>query len=99
MQIATCRTRDGERLVLGWQEQPLGEPGSGEMASDCAVGLGSGFSVVGGCPPVRVAQMWGFAGPGGKWGKLTERRSKDTAATVQTVLQLAQGPGQDISPL
>lgn len=31
LQIATCRTRDGKRLV-GWQ-QPLGEPGVGEMAS------------------------------------------------------------------
>lgn len=66
------------------------------MASDCAVGLGSGFSVVGGCPPVHVAQTWGFAVPGGKWRKLTDRRSKDTAATVQTVLQLAQVPGKTL---
>lgn len=43
--------------------------------------------------------MWGFAGPRENWGKLTDRRSKDTVATVQTMLQLAQGPRQDISPL
>lgn len=77
----------------------LGSQGWGEMASDCAVGLGCGFSVVAGRPPVRVTQMWGFAGPRENWGKLTDRRSKDTVATVQTMLQLAQGPRQDISPL
>lgn len=43
--------------------------------------------------------MWGFAGPGENWGKLTDRRSKDTVGTVQMMLQLAQGPRQDISPL
>lgn len=77
----------------------LGSQGWGEMASDCAVELGSGFSVVAGRPPVRVAQMWGFAAPGENWGKLTDRRPKDTVATVQMMLQLAQGRGQDISPL
>lgn len=77
----------------------LGSQGWREPASDCGVGLGSGFSVVAGCPPVHVAHMWGFAGPGENWGKLTDRRSEDTVGTVQTMLQLAQGPRQDISPL